>query len=254
MLQKPAHLLFGLYAYIAFLVIIFLITCPLIIVLPTLSLRRAAGRTGVRLAMAAIGSPLRISGLENLPPGPCLVVANHASYMDGLVLTAALPARFGFVVQDGAASWPYVGLVLRGMGAIFVNRSSAREGARQTRELIRRLHDGESLAVFPEGTFRAEPGLMAFRKGAFLMAAKAGVPVVPAAIRGTRQLLGEGQVILRHSRVSIQIFAPLSPAGDDRDAVETLRDQARQVIQAHCGEPDGRSGGAHRGIAVDEPE
>jgi len=117
--------------------------------------------------MILIGSPIRVRGLEHLPEGPCVVVANHASYMDGLVLTAAIPARFSFVVQDGAANWPVVGLVIRRMGVIFINRTSAREGARQTRDLIRRLEQGESLAVFPEGTFRKEPGLMTFRNGAF---------------------------------------------------------------------------------------
>jgi 1-acyl-sn-glycerol-3-phosphate acyltransferase len=203
-------------------------------------MRRWIGRLGVKVAMAAIGQPLRIRGLEHLPAAPSIVVANHASYLDGLVLTAALPSRFNFVVQDGAASWPYIGLVIRRMGVIFVNRTSAREGALQTRQLIRRVQDGESLAVFPEGTFRKEPGLMQFRNGAFLMAAHANVPVVPAAIRGTRRMFGEGAKLPAWSPVTIEIRPPLAPRGStDRDVVNALRDDARAEVLKICGEPDG---------------
>lgn len=224
----------------AWFVVVFVIFCPLIILLPTLSMRRWIGRLGVKVAMAAVGQPLRVRGLEHLPREPCIVVANHASYLDGLVLTAALPARFNFVVQDGAASWPYVGLVIRRMGVIFVNRTSAREGARQTRELIRTVQGGESLAVFPEGTFRKEAGLMTFRNGAFLMAAHANVPVVPAAIRGSRRMFGEGQKLPAWSPITIEIRAPLAPRGStDRDVVNALRDDARAEVLKICGEPDG---------------
>lgn len=242
MLRTLVRLLYGIYAACAWFVIVFVVACPLIILLPTLGLRRAAGRAGVKLAMAAIGLPLRVRGLEHLPPGACVVVANHASYLDGLVLTAALPARFNFVVQEGAAAWPYVGLVIRRMSVIFINRMSAREGARQTRELIRRLQRGESLAVFPEGTFRKEPGLMSFRTGAFLIAVHAGVPVVPAAIRGTRRLFGEGQKLPAYSPLAIQLAPSLPPRGGaDRQVAEQLRDEARAAVLAMCGEPDGRS-------------
>jgi 1-acyl-sn-glycerol-3-phosphate acyltransferase len=234
------RLLYGVYAIFAWFVVVFVIFCPLIILLPTLSLRRWIGRLGVKVAMAAIGQPLRVRGLQHLPKEPCIVVANHASYLDGLVLTAALPARFNFVVQDGAASWPYVGLVIRRMGVIFVNRMSAREGARQTRQLIRTVQEGESLAVFPEGTFRKAPGLMQFRNGAFLMAAHANVPVVPAAIRGTRRMFGEDQKLPAWSPVTIEIRPPLAARGStDRDVVSALRNDARAEVLKICGEPDG---------------
>lgn len=211
-----------------------IVFCPLIILAPTLAMRRAIGRAGVKITMAACFAPLRVRGLERLPEGACIVVSNHASYLDGLVMTAALPPRFTFVVQDGAARWPYVGLVIRRMGVSFVNRSSARAGARQTRELISRLEAGESLTVFAEGTFTGPPGLLAFRKGAFLMAAKAGVPVAPAVIRGTRRFLGGDVHWLRHSRIEIEIFEPIAPQAD---FLATMQ-QARAVVLKHCGEAD----------------
>ncbi|MFT4047948.1 MAG: lysophospholipid acyltransferase family protein [Solimonas sp.] len=179
------------------------LVCVAVIAGRTLASRRAIGRRGVRLMLAAIAAPVRVRGLENLPDGPGIVVCNHASYLDGIVMTAALPPHYSFVVQDGAAGWPLVGRCLNAMGVIFVNRREARAGARTTRELMRRLHGGESLVIFAEGTFKPEPGLLPFKVGAFLMAARCGVPVVPAAIRGSRRLYGGGRWLPRWSALDI---------------------------------------------------
>jgi 1-acyl-sn-glycerol-3-phosphate acyltransferase len=226
-------LLYRSYASLAALLVVFGLFCPLIIIAPTLTLRRQIGRLCVRAALAVALVPMRVRGHEHLPAGPCLVIANHCSYLDGLVLTAALPARFTFVVQDGAANWPYVGLVIRRMGVTFVNRSSARAAATQTRTLIRRLRGGEALAIFPEGTFRAEPGLMPFRRGAFVMATGAQVPLAPAIIRGTRRLFGDGQRLLRHSRVEVSFQPALLPPHPDESA---LRDLAHDLMAPLTGE------------------
>jgi 1-acyl-sn-glycerol-3-phosphate acyltransferase len=145
-------------------------------------------------------------------------------------------------VQHGAREWPLAGWIIRRMGVAFVDRGAARTGASQTRALIRRLQGGESLVVFAEGTFEGRPGLLPFRKGAFLMAVHAGVPVVPAVIRGSRRLLGEG-AWLRRAAIDIEVFAPLPHHGDHRHAAEELRDHARRVVLAACGEPD--RGSAH---------
>lgn len=243
-MRRPLDLIYGLYAGAMFCAVIFLFVSPLIVVMPTLAMRRGVGRLGVRLAMLAIGLPLRVRGLGNLPAETCLVCANHASYLDGLVLTAALPSRFNFVVQDGAAGWPVVGLVIRRMGVTFINRAAPREAARQTRALIRRLRNGESLVVFPEGTFKREAALLPFRNGAFLMAARAKVPVVPVAIRGTRRLFGADDVLPHYSPVEIRVLPPLRSGGDAPDPVHHLRDGVRDAVLAECGEPDARAAGA----------
>lgn len=236
--MRALQTLYGVYALTIFTVVIFGLTAPLIILGPTLTLRRACGRAGVHLAFALIGAPIRVRGTASLPAGRCIVVANHASYLDGIILTAALPSRYTFVVQDGAASWPVVGLIIRRMGVSFVNRSSPREGSRQTRALMRRLHDGESLAVFPEGTFKRGPGLLTFREGAFLMAARTQTPVAPCVIRGTRKMLGEGQYLPRWSPLQVEVLTTIQADCTDRDAARALRDRAREQILARCGEPD----------------
>ncbi|MCI0749203.1 MAG: 1-acyl-sn-glycerol-3-phosphate acyltransferase [Nevskiales bacterium] len=244
-MRRLLKLGYGLYALFAMVLVMFAWSIPLIL-LPSLRLRRNMGRWGVRLGLSAALLPLRVRGWRHLPKGPCLVASNHASYLDGLVLTAALPPRFTFVAYDGARNWPYAGLVLQRMGASFISRSSMRDGARQTRALIRRLQNGDSLTVFPEGGFEREAALRSFRKGAFVMAANAGVPVVPAVIRGTRKLLGDGQYLPRFSPVEIEFFPPLRASGKGREAVLRLRDQTRAVVLAHCGEPDHGHRHAHR--------
>lgn len=238
------HLVYAIVSAPLFAGVLFLICCPLILLLPTLRWRRAMGRLSVRLSLGVIGVPIRVRGRQHLPEGPCVAVANHTSYLDGLVLTAALPGHFTFMVQDGAASWPFVGAVLRRMGVAFINRTAVREGARQTRALMKRLAQGEALAIFAEGTFADTPGLLPFKTGAFLLAARADVPVLPVVIRGTRRLLGEGRRSLRWSVVEIEILPPQGATGSDRNAVATLRDRVRADIARHCGEPDKGTSGA----------
>ena len=229
----------GLYAMAMMIVVLFLLFCPLIILAPTLRLRRAIGRLGVRVWMAASFIPFRVRGLQHLPPGPCIAVCNHASYLDGIIVTAALPGRFTFLVQHGAADWPYVGWIIKRMGVSFVNRGSVRAAALATRELIERIGAGESFAIFPEGTFRAPAALLPFHSGAFMIAARAGVPVAPVVLRGTRALYGEKQKLFRWHPVSIEVFPAVRPAGEDRESVQNLRDAARATILQHCGEDDG---------------
>lgn len=242
-MRRPFEQVYGAYSAAALLVVV-VAFAPFVMLLPTLALRRWFGRMGVRAGMALALVPMRVRGREHLPPGPCIVVSNHASYLDGPLMTAALPGRFTFVVQHGAADWALVGSIIRRMGVSFVNRGAARTGASQTRLLIRGLEQGQSLTIFPEGTFDGPPGLLAFRKGAFLMAAHAGVPVVPAVIRGSRQLFGDGSRMLRWSPIAIEFFPPLKADGDHRHAAPVLRDAARGVVLAHCGEPDRATGGA----------
>jgi 1-acyl-sn-glycerol-3-phosphate acyltransferase len=231
-----------IYTTLAVLIVVpvTVLVCTAVIIGPTLTIRRETGRLGVRLMLASIGIPLFVRGRGHLPPGASLAVANHASYLDGLVLTAALPRRFTFVVQDGAANWPLVGLTLRRMGVLFVNRGSARSSAQLTRQMIRRLHHGEPLAIFAEGTFKPHIGLLPFKSGAFLMAARTQAPIVPTGIRGTREVFGGGRRVMRWAPITVEFGAALAAA--DADGAQLLRQQTREAVLALCGEPDTQAG------------
>lgn len=202
----------------------------LVILCPGRKLRRRIGATGMRAALALCGIRLRRDGLDHVGTEPCLVVANHVSYLDGLIMTAVLPPHFGFVIKSEAAQVPVMGLFLRRMGAFFVTRNDPRRASLETRSLLRTVMGGESLAVFPEGTFSTSPQLRPFHLGAFVIAARAAVPVIPAAIAGTREILPDKAWLPRHSHIHVRLLPPLLPAGSAREHAAQLRDRARDAI------------------------
>jgi 1-acyl-sn-glycerol-3-phosphate acyltransferase len=233
----PARIAYAIWTLLAFLAV-GLTTLLLLLVLPGVARRRAAARTAARVFLRLAGMPLTVSFEERLPAGQCVVVCNHASYLDGVVLTAALPGRFGFVIKREMASVPLAGAVLRRLGSEFVERFDRRRGARDTRRVLRNARQGHALVFFPEGTFTPRPGLMKFHIGAFVAATRAGCPVVPAVLRGTRRALPPGGLPCP-GPIEMEILAPIAPGpvNSDHSAPE-LRDRARTAILAVLGEPD----------------
>ncbi|HEY5762372.1 MAG TPA: 1-acyl-sn-glycerol-3-phosphate acyltransferase, partial [Rhodocyclaceae bacterium] len=210
-----------------------------IIAAPAVCQRRAVARAGARLALLATGISPRVEGLEHLAgDAPAVIVANHASYLDGLLLTAVLPPRFAFVAKQELLGHPLSGTPLRRLGAAFVERFDAARGIEDTQAIEARLAAGDSLAFFAEGTFRRAPGLLPFRMGAFVLAARTRTAVVPVTLRGTRRVLPDTNRWPRFAALSVTIHAPIRPAGSDWEAALALRDGARRVILAQVGEAD----------------
>jgi 1-acyl-sn-glycerol-3-phosphate acyltransferase len=189
------------------------------------------------LALPVLGVRLHVEGLERLPSGSCIVVANHASYLDGIVMKAALPPRFSFVIKREAASLPVAGFLLRRIGSEFVDRHSEGGRRRDAMRVIRRAEEGEALVFFPEGTFDEVPGLKRFHIGAFAAAVRGAMPLVPVVIHGARRALPNRALIVRPGRVRVEILAPIaSPAGPH--AAEELRRASRAAILSRLDEPD----------------
>jgi 1-acyl-sn-glycerol-3-phosphate acyltransferase len=230
------RLVYGIYALPVFAALLVLATA-LALLLPGLKLRRRVTRSFARLGLAVLLIRLRVDGLSRLPGGSCVVVANHSSYLDGIVMKAALPPRFSFVIKQEARAAPLLGFLLRRIGSEFVDRSSQQGRQRDARRMMRRAAEGHSLVFFPEGTFATEPGLKRFHTGAFATAARAGVPVVPSIIHGARRALPNRAVVPRPGVISVEILDPLAPA-DHGASAEALRDAARRQIAARLDEPD----------------
>ena len=208
-------------------------------ILPGVYRRRAAARGLARAFLRVAGMPLTVRGMERLAPGQCIVVANHASYLDGLVFTAALPARFSFVIKREMSAVPLAGLFLRRIGSEFVERFDRNRGAADARRVLRNAANGHSLVFFPEGTFTRTPGLLKFHTGAFVTAARAGCPVIPAVVRGTRAALSPSGALPRPGRIEIEILPAIhAQPGEGEAASGALRDGARQAILLALGEPD----------------
>jgi 1-acyl-sn-glycerol-3-phosphate acyltransferase len=238
LLIAPIRFAYGIYAVAVFLV---MAACAFLatLCLPGVQQRRAAARACARAFLWTAGMPLTVKSLERLPPGQCVVVSNHVSYIDGVVFTAALPPRFGFVIKREMNSVPLIGLFLRRIGSEFVERSNRHRGAADARRVLRNAVGGKSLVFFPEGTFTRTPGLLKFHSGAFITAARVGCPVVPATVKGTRVTLSPNGGLPRPGRIIVDILPPVTVAADQSDAVAMeLRDRAREVILRELGEPD----------------
>ncbi len=227
-----ADVLFGLRATVLFWLFappVWLLTLCMPTTAAAWALSRGAARTLLRLA----GVPLGVHGLEHWPRDrPCVLVCNHGSYLDGVVLVAALPRPCAFVAKRELASQFVAGRFLRRLGAEFVERFDARRSADDARRLAQTVHGARPLLVFPEGTFRAGVALLPFHLGAFLAAAQAQVPVLPITLTGTRDVLPDGHWWPRRHALGVQIDAPIEPGAAEEPfaAAVVLRDAAQSAI------------------------
>jgi 1-acyl-sn-glycerol-3-phosphate acyltransferase len=167
-----------------------------------------------------------------------IIAANHASYLDGLVLAAALPGDPAFIAKKELESQLFAGAYLRRLGTLFVDRTDPEGGIEDTNKALEAARQGRMLVFLPEGTFTRAPGLLAFRLGAFVIAARENLKVLPVTLKGTRSILRSGQWFPRRGDVSIRVGSLLVPDGNDFAAAVRLRDKTRAEILANCGEPD----------------
>lgn len=214
-----------------------------LLVPPVLLLRhppsgRRLMRAGARLFLALAGMPLRVAGIERLPPAPHLLLANHSSYFDALALTAALPPAYAFVAKRELVRQPLLHAFLRGLGTLFVERYEAARSAEDVAEVVASLRAGQCLLAFPEGTFSRESGLKPFRMGAFVGAARGGAAVAVLGLRGCRAILRDKTWRPRRGRVDVEVGATFSPGGTDWADAVRLRDAVRSEMLRLSGEHD----------------
>ncbi|HYC48960.1 MAG TPA: lysophospholipid acyltransferase family protein [Burkholderiales bacterium] len=198
---------------------------------------RAAARVYLRLA----GIGVSVRGIEYLPPWPVVLVANLASRLDALVLAAALPARYCFVATREFQQHVVAGVLLARIGVQFVEHAGDVHTPDDAERLVRLAANGTSLVFFPEGTPIRTAGLREFDSGAFIVATRADVPVVPVAIKGTRAILRAGQWLPRRGgNIVVTVNPPVFAATscDPAAAAAKVRDSVRGVILRHCGEAD----------------
>jgi 1-acyl-sn-glycerol-3-phosphate acyltransferase len=207
-----------------------------------MSCARKVAKGLASLLLKVIGIRVEVRGLEHLKRGAgakdaAVLVVNHASYIDALVLAAILPTEYSFVAKKELLKVPLLGRFLRKLGILFVDRFNAEEGIGDTDQILAAARSGKSVVFFPEGTFVRAAGLRPFRMGAYLVAARAGLPVIPLSISGTRSILRSDQWFLRPGRVRATVAPPLQPSGDTWEAAVRLRDNSHSAILANCGEP-----------------
>jgi 1-acyl-sn-glycerol-3-phosphate acyltransferase len=217
-----------------------------IALLPRLSWRWAVVQWASRSMWRSIFTPLTITGTENFPPDrKCVMVSNHSSYLDSLVLAALLPTPVSFVAKSELEGNPVMHFFLRRLDTEFVDRWNKERRTHDTRRIIERAREQKTLVFFAEGGMTAKAGLRKFKLGAFSAASESGLPIVPIIIRGTRSKLRADTYVLRPGAVTVTV----GPAIDTRKFIEEmnadtlavarrLREVTREYILANCGEPD----------------
>ncbi len=246
-LRRGLEILYGLYFGVVFLLWI----VPTWTVVNFISDYRKAGRftsAALKVLFALIGCRVRVIGKEYMDtPGAKVYAANHTSYFDVLPLMLGLGVPYHFVAKMEVGRMPFIGTFLTKMNHTKFNRSDAGSRLRQMREMEALLREGESIFVFPEGTFTSEEGLRPFQLGAFKAALAAGAPIVPVSLAGTRRFLRDGTYLPRPTSVTITVSAPIYPRAMSESSIAAkklawqelvrLRDSARETISRHTGEP-----------------
>jgi fatty-acyl-CoA synthase len=246
-LRRVLEILYGLYFGVVFLVWII----PTWAIVNFITDYRKAGRftsAALKILFMLIGCRVRVVGKEYLDtPGAKVFAANHTSYFDVLALMLGLGVPYHFVAKMEVGRMPFIGTFLTKMKHTKFDRSDPGSRLRQMREMETLLREGESIFVFPEGTFTSEDGVRPFQLGAFKAAVAAGAPIVPVSLAGTRKFLRDGSYLPRPTRVTITVSPPICPRVVSDSSIADkklvwqelvqLRDATREAIARHSGEP-----------------
>jgi len=239
--RRIFEMLYGVFAATVFLLWL-VFTWLIVLAMPPGSRAARITSKALQLYFRVIGCRITVDGREHLDAyGSCIYVSNHTSYSDVLVVMAVVHTDYRFVAKSEINDMPFIGTFLRKLGHFAFERGKLRARSRQAEQMGKALLRGESLFVFAEGTFTAEPGVRPFQLGAFRAAVKTGRPIVPVALRGTRYLLQDGTFLPKPSRITVTVspalFANLTPEGGEWTEVLRLRDETRRIISSHSGEP-----------------
>jgi 1-acyl-sn-glycerol-3-phosphate acyltransferase len=234
------HLAYGLYAGCALLAFVL----PLALIIPLLLDQSRIWRwvhQSARGLLHVLGIPLTVeaqTAVDFSPPQ--VIVFNHCGYADAVVVAAVLCGPQVFTAKSELQQTRLTAFYLRKLGALFIDRFAPAQSAAEVEEMTAVIQRGSPVVVFPEGTFTAETGLRAFHLGAFQAAVAAHVPVIPIALQGTRAILRDGTRLPHRAPVRAIVGPPLRarPDEDPFTAAVRLRDEAREYILRHCGEPD----------------
>jgi len=245
--RRGLEILYGLYFGVVFLLWI----VPTWVMVQFIKDHKEAGRftsSALKVLFALIACRVRVVGKEYMEtPGAKIYASNHTSYFDVLPLMLGLGVPYRFVAKMEVGGMPFIGAFLKRMGHLKFDRSDPQSRLRQAQEMEEFLRNGESVFVFPEGTFAAEDGVRPFQLGAFKAAVATGAPVIPVSLAGTRRFLRDGTYLPRPTSVTITLSPPIFPStatntpnpADSSDWHELirLRDATRAAIVRHAAEP-----------------
>jgi 1-acyl-sn-glycerol-3-phosphate acyltransferase len=192
----------------------------------------SAGTWGIRATLKIIGVRVRAEGMENLPSGVCIFAANHVSALDPPAALVGIPRRISFLAKKEVFKVPVVATAMRLTSIVPVDRAG-REAALGSMDRAREvIQQGISFVVFPEGTRSADGRLRAFKKGTFVLAIQAGVPVVPVSILGSRPLMPKGKLAVRPGEIILRFGKPFDGAAYTMERRDELMARVQEAVAA----------------------
>ena len=199
---------------------------------------RIAHRWG-RILMGATGSTVEVRGLENFDPDrPHLLVANHQSWFDVFALIGWVPGNFRFVAKKELEKIPIFGWSWRRCGHVSIDRQDRTAAIASLKAAAEKIaRENLTIVMFPEGTRSSDGRLQPFKKGAFMLGIQSGVPLIPVAIKGTRDIMPKGGWTIGKGRVTIRLGRPIDTTGYEVGDRDRLRDDAHRALAGLLGEP-----------------
>jgi len=192
----------------------------------------AVGQWAMRVSRRILGIKVEVSGLDRIDPRTALIfMPNHISFLDGPLLEMLIPGAARVVLKKSILRIPVVGLAMRFVGFVPVDRKGVKGGKRSIVRAVRMVREkGYSFLIFPEGTRSRDGKLQRFRRGGFFLALESGAPIVPVTIRGTFELMPKGQKYARKGTVSVAFHDPIPVTGYAIETMAGLMEKVREAI------------------------
>jgi 1-acyl-sn-glycerol-3-phosphate acyltransferase len=192
----------------------------------------AVGQWAMRVSGRVLGIKVEVSGLDRIDPRTALIfMPNHISFLDGPLLEMLIPGAARVVLKKSVLRIPIVGLGMRFVGFVPVDRKGVKGGKRSIAKAVQMVREkGYSFLIFPEGTRSRDGKLQRFRRGGFFLALETGAPIVPVTIRGTFELMPKGQKYARKGSVQVAFHDPIPTGGQAMDTMAGLMEKVKEAI------------------------
>jgi 1-acyl-sn-glycerol-3-phosphate acyltransferase len=186
----------------------------------------------LRVTMRIAGIHIRVEGSEHIPTGVCVFASNHASNIDPVALVPNIPRRVALLAKKEVFSVPILSKALHLARLVPVDRADREAAAESVDIAVEYLKEGLSFLVYPEGTRSPDGHLLPFKKGTFVMAIRAGVPVVPVSLAGTQRLMRKGDWTLHPGEVIVRYGPPVDASEYSADQRDVLRQRVQDLVTA----------------------
>ena len=191
-----------------------------------------AGINGVMFFVRTAGVRVRVAGIERIPPGVCLFVANHTSSADAPAVVGAIPRRIAILLKESLFKYPIVGQAFLLAQFIPVNRNERDSALESLEKAIDSLKAGQSFLIYPEGTRSPDGRLQDFKKGAVVMAIKAGVPIVPVACSGAHRVMEKRSLQIHPGGILVEFLDPIDVSAYSFEQRDELNRKVHDALAA----------------------